>query len=288
MKDKLQNIQKRLDRFQRRHTATAFPVAVIKRYGEDKAGRRAALVTYYAFLSIFPLLLVFLTVLSVFASHDPMLEAQITNHVFQLIPTGGGDIQHSIHGLHGFSLAIIFELFTLFYGARGLASVLQETFNNVWHVADKHRPNFLNDNLRSVGMMLSIGLGIGLGTALSYTVGNIIHIGVLGTVLVNILNIVVTTGLFLVVFRLGTVANVPLKNLLVGALIATVGTILVQRFGGYLMANQVAKLSNLYGGQFALVLGLLFWIYLQVQIVLYAIEITIVQTQRDWPKRLFG
>ena len=55
--DKIKKIAHSLDRFQGSHTILAFPVAVIKRYGDDQAGKQAALVTYYAFLSLFPLLL---------------------------------------------------------------------------------------------------------------------------------------------------------------------------------------------------------------------------------------
>src|SRR5258708_16666454 len=43
------------DRLQRRHGVLGFPYAVVKKYGDDEGGREAALITYYGFLSIFPL-----------------------------------------------------------------------------------------------------------------------------------------------------------------------------------------------------------------------------------------
>jgi len=52
-----------LDDFQQRRRWLAFPVAVVKKYGEDQAGQKAALLAYYGFLSLFPLLLVAVTVL---------------------------------------------------------------------------------------------------------------------------------------------------------------------------------------------------------------------------------
>src|SRR6516164_9299581 len=52
------------DRLQRRHGVLGFPYAVVKKYGDDQGGREAALITYYGFLSIFPLLLVGVAVLS--------------------------------------------------------------------------------------------------------------------------------------------------------------------------------------------------------------------------------
>ncbi|HKA97653.1 MAG TPA: YhjD/YihY/BrkB family envelope integrity protein, partial [Streptosporangiaceae bacterium] len=52
------------DGVQRRHGVLGFPYAVIKKYGDDDGGREAALITYYGFLSIFPLLLLGVAVLS--------------------------------------------------------------------------------------------------------------------------------------------------------------------------------------------------------------------------------
>ena len=52
------------DGVQRRHGVLGFPYAVIKKYGDDEGGREAALITYYGFLSIFPLLLLGVAILS--------------------------------------------------------------------------------------------------------------------------------------------------------------------------------------------------------------------------------
>ena len=45
----------------RRRRAQALVVAVLKRYSEDRANRQAALITFYGFLSVFPLLLLLVT-----------------------------------------------------------------------------------------------------------------------------------------------------------------------------------------------------------------------------------
>ena len=67
------------DRLQREHGVLGFPYAVIKKYGDDAGGRQAALITYYGFLSIFPLLLLGVAVLSrVLASHPDLRERLIS------------------------------------------------------------------------------------------------------------------------------------------------------------------------------------------------------------------
>ena len=61
------------DRLQRRHGLLGFPYAVIKKYGDDDGGREAALITYYGFLSVFPLLLLGVGVLSRVLADNPEL-----------------------------------------------------------------------------------------------------------------------------------------------------------------------------------------------------------------------
>jgi uncharacterized BrkB/YihY/UPF0761 family membrane protein len=61
--EQLQRLVQAVDDFQQRHRWLAFPVAVVKKYGEDQAGQRAALLAHYGFFSLFPLLLVAVTVI---------------------------------------------------------------------------------------------------------------------------------------------------------------------------------------------------------------------------------
>jgi membrane protein len=104
--------------------------------------------------------------------------------------------------------------------------------------------------------------------------------------LLNVINLLITFGLFLIVFRLGTSEQIHLRKLILGAIIATIGIVIIQRLGYAIMNSQLTKLRGSYGS-FAIALGMLFWIYLQAQIILYALVITIVRTERDWPRKLF-
>jgi uncharacterized BrkB/YihY/UPF0761 family membrane protein len=135
-------------------------------------------------------------------------------------------------------------------------------------------------------MMTSVGVGIIIGTALSFGLGIVFDVGLVGTLIVTTANLAIICALFLLVFRLGTSDSIKLHWLIPGAIIAGSGLLIVQHFGGYIMAHQLPKLRDTYGS-FALALGMMFWIYLQVQIVLFALEITAVRARKDWPKKLF-
>src|SRR5215831_2517047 len=69
------------DRLQREHSVLGFPYAVIKKYGDDEGGRQAALITYYGFLSIFPLLLLGVAVLSRVLSDNPDLRQRLIDAI---------------------------------------------------------------------------------------------------------------------------------------------------------------------------------------------------------------
>jgi membrane protein len=282
----LDDIKNRFDSFQQRHAVLAFPIAVFKRYGDDEAGKQAALVTYYAFLSLFPLLLIFMTSLNILIQNNPGLERQISTTVFELFPALGKDLKNNIGSLQGSGTALVLQLLALLYGARGLAVILQETFNNLWHIDKNERPGMVGDTLRAFGMMAAVGIGIIVGTALSYSLGSVLDIGIIGTILITLVNLSIAFGLFLVVFRLGTSNRIALKQLVIGAAFACIGTLLVQRLGGLIMSEQLPKLEGSYGS-FAVALGMLFWIYLQAQIILFAIVVTVVRYKKDWPKKIF-
>ena len=279
-------IAHRLDDFQQKHTPLAFLVAVARRYGDDKVGKQAALITYYGFLAVFPLLLAFITIVSYVAVGDTDLQSKINSQIFQYFPSLGSSLKGSVHTLKSSGIALVIELLVLIYGAHGVTVTLQDAFNHVWHADKEHKSNFILDNLRSIAMIFAIGIGLILGTVLSYALSHFLHIGVAGTIFITLVNLGVMIGLFLVVFRLGTTSHVSTKRLTLGAMIAGTGLLIVQHFGVTIMSHELPKLQSTYGS-FALTLGMIFWIFLQTQVIMYALVATAVRTQRDWPKQLF-
>jgi membrane protein len=279
--------KQKFDDFQSRHHSLAFPLAIFKRYGDDEIGRCAALITYYAFLALFPLLLIFITILSIMITEDPELRASITSAVFQYFPALGGELQSSVRTLRSSGWVLLLELLILLYGARGLAHTLQYAFNYVWHLDKHHDPGFFGNNLRSFAMMISVGVGIVIGAVLSYIIGTILDVGLLGVTVITLLNVAFTCALFLLVFRLGTAPQIKTHWLIPGALLAGSGVLVVQHFGGYLASSHLHKLDSTYGS-FALALGVMFWLYVQAHLIMFALVTTAVRAQKDYPKSLFG
>ena len=83
----------RVDAFQQRHPAIGTPLAVVYKYVDDGGPQLAALITYYAFVSLFPLLLLASTVLGFVLSGDSELQQRLLDTALAQLPVVGDDLQ---------------------------------------------------------------------------------------------------------------------------------------------------------------------------------------------------
>ena len=84
----------------------AVPVAVFKKFGDDRGGNWAALIAYYGFLSLFPLLLAFTTILGFVVQGDPVLQARLLDSALASFPIIGDQIRQNLGALQGSVLAL--------------------------------------------------------------------------------------------------------------------------------------------------------------------------------------
>jgi membrane protein len=276
-----------LDAFQQRHRWLAFPVAVWRKFSDDRAGSLAALVAYYAFLSTFPLLLVLVTVLGMVLSGNEQLQQDVLNSALTEFPVIGDQLRANVHSLGRSGLGLAIGLLFTFFGARGVASAMQNAMNEVWGVPRHERPGFPASWLRSFALIAVIGLGIVVTTALSGVGAWRGHtfLGTWGRVLVVAVSFVLNVGLFWLGLRTATAAPVSWRDLRVGALLSAVVWQALQFLGGYVVAHSLRHASALYG-TFGVVLGLLAWFQLQAQLTLYAVEADVVRVRKLWPRSI--
>jgi YihY family inner membrane protein len=284
--NRAERIVRAIDRAQQRRPWLAFAVAVWKKFGDDQAGDLAALVAYYAFASLFPLLLVFVTVLDIVLQGNPALREHVLNSAFGQFPVIGPQLRSNIHSLHQTGLALAAGLLLSFLGARGVANAAQNALNSVWEVPLTRRPGFPWNLLRSIGLIIVVGLGLlttsllsGLASTASVLPGPAASAGAIAV------SFGLNIGVFWLAFRLATARQASTRELFLGALLAAATWQVLQSLGSYIVGHQLARASSLYG-VFGLVLGLLAWLYLQAQFTLYAVEICVVRSRRLWPRSL--
>lgn len=276
-----------IDRWQRRRRWRAFPFAVIKKFGDDHAGQLAALVSYYAFFSIFPLLLVFTTVLGRVLQSNPDLQADLLDSAVGQFPVIGDQLRDNGEGLPGSGVALLIGLVVALWGGMGAVMAMQNALNGVWNVPYKRRSNMVSGRLRSLGMLGVFGVAIiGLTVAGSVTRG-IADVAVLGDALSIIVSFGAGLVVFLGAFRLLTDAKADWGDLLPGAIVAALGWAVLQVVGGAFVRHWVQGATST-SGVFAVVIGLLSWLYLQAQLTVFAAEINVVRREHLWPRSLTG
>jgi YihY family inner membrane protein len=271
-----------VDRFQQRHRSLSFAAAVLKKFGDDEAGQLAALIAYYGFVSLFPLLLVLVTALGFVLEGDPKTQASVLHSALGQFPVIGDQLQRNIHSLTGSPAALAIGLVGLLLGGLGVVGATQNAFNQVWHIPRKRRPSFLSWRLRGLGLLALLGLllivsTLAAGYVTAQTTGAVALIG--GVVLALATNLL----LFFCAFRLLTTSEVQTRALIPGVILGAVLWQVLQHVGGYYVAHVVRHAKET-SGLFAFVLGLLAWLYLGAQVTLIAAEVNVVRARRLWPR----
>jgi membrane protein len=279
-----------VDCWQQRHPVVAFPVGVVKKFGDDQAGNLVALLTYYAFLATFPLLLAFTAVLGVALRKYPELHDKLINSAFAEFPIVGKEIhqQLGVEKFSGTGLALTAGIVVAVLGGRGFAHALQNTLNTVWAVPKTDRPGFAPRYLRTFTVLLLLGLIVVVTGAASTAAGAATAVG-LGAMPARLVSFTVGTilgfGFFLGLFRVAAAAQVPTRRLLLSAAVSAVGWQLLLNIAGYVVTHQLRH-AQAVAGLFGAVLGLLAWLALQATVIVYAIEAEAVRAKHLWPRSI--
>jgi YihY family inner membrane protein len=274
----------RVDGFAQRHAWIAFPYGVVKKTGEDKGSYLAALVAYYGFFSIFPLLLVFVTILGYVLAGNPDLRTDIVDTAFAQIPVLGDD---SVNALEGNLFALVFGSVTALWAGLGALQAMEHAMNTVWGVPIKARPNFLFSRLRAVAMLGVVGIGIIGVTVLGASTSSTGAFGPGAKVVGAAAALALAVGVFLLSFIVLTHCDLPVRAHIPGAVVGGALFVVLQIASGFYV-DRVIKDAEATYGVFATVIGLLSWMYLQAQIAVYAAEVNVVRHSRLWPRSLPG
>jgi YihY family inner membrane protein len=274
-------ILRKVDAFQKRHAALAFPLAVVRKFGDDQAGNLAALIAYYGFFSLFPLLLVLVTVLGMILRNNPDLQTRILDSALANFPVIGTEIK--IHALGGSGVTLAVGIALTLWSGLGVVKATQTAMNTVWNVPFERRPNFLKSTLRALIMLGVLGV-LTLASAAAGSVGGGSRQGWLVILGLGI-SLVMNLFLFLLAFRILTSENLTWWDVLPGAAVGSMAWTALQALGGFYVSYQLEGASDVYG-TFAVVIGLLAWIFIGAQVTLLVAEVNVVRKRRLWPRSL--
>jgi membrane protein len=273
------------DRFQRRHAWLGFPLAVVYKFFDDFGTYLAAILTYYAFVSLFPLLLIASTVLSVVLRGNQQLQTELLSGALKSFPVVGSELSKPEH-LSGGPGGVIISIIASVYGALGVAQAFQYASNTMWSVPRNSRPNPLHARARSLVLLAVMGLGILSSTTLSILSSGGTgllgtaeeYLAIAGAVLINI-------ALSIFALRFAPARQLSTREVLPGAIIAAVAWQLLQSFG-VVYVQHVVKHASASNQVFAIVLGLLAYLFLTALVLLLSVEVNIVRVNHMYPRAL--
>ncbi|HEX3946887.1 MAG TPA: YihY/virulence factor BrkB family protein [Acidimicrobiales bacterium] len=277
---------RKIDGAQQGFAPAAFVFGVIKKFGDDRAGSLAALIAYYGFLSLFPLLLLLATILGIVAGHNPSFAKSVEHSALSQFPVIGTQLGKNITALHKNSVpGLVVGILGLVWGSQGAIQAAQYAMAEVWNVPGVVRPNFWSRLVRTLLMMALMGVFLLLSTFLTGFISFSAHEALVTQIGAVLLSLALNVLLYLVAFRVLTPKQVGHVGLLLGATLGGIGWTALQLGGTILVDHTLRNASHLYGF-FAVVLGLIAWIYLAAEMTLYVAEVNVVRARRLWPRSL--
>ena len=277
----------RLDAWQQRSAAVAVPVAVFKKFVDDRADALGAQVAYWGFFSVFSLLLVFVSILGFVFESDPAVQKQVLDSTLERMPVIGPQISGEVGSLTGSGVALAVGVAGALWTGLGVTLALGRAFDRMWAVPRFARSGFARSRLRGLLVLLVAG---GINVVVTVAVG-LAEAGEVRPAVASVLSVAASAGidlaLFLACFRLLTAARVTTRQVLPGAVLAAGCLLALQVLGGAFITGVLRGSSQTYGG-FAAVVGLLTWLLIAAELTLIAAELNVVLDRRLWPRSLTG
>lgn len=284
----------RLDEGQRKNSVVGFPLAVIYKFFDDQGNYLAAIMTFYAFLSIFPLLLLGTSILGFVLEGRPTLQEQVLDSALAQFPIIGDQLGRP-EGLQGSTGGIIVGSLTALYGALGLGLALQNVQAAAWAVPRNSRPHPVMTRINSLFILGVAGTAIFTLSVGSAVITETQVFGDLSTHgwfhwMVRLATFLLLGFVMTVLLRMATArairSNGPIKAAPGGYTIAALWQLLQYIGTAYVTGVIASTESNSMNAIFGVVLGLMGLLYIGAVMALLGIEVNVVIARRLWPRAL--
>ena len=281
--NRIERTVRRIDAFQQSHRVPSFVFGLVQKFGNDNGGALAARLTFAALTTVFPLLLLLVTVLAIVLADHPGLRDTVLHSAYGEIPVVGKDLASNIEPMKrnsAFGLAV--GIIGLVYGVQALAGVGLQVMETVWYLPKAIRPNYVTRMGRSFAFIAVLGVGLVVTTFLS-GVGTFGGHGLPYRAGAEALAALANVGVYLFAFRILTPRQVETHCLVPGVVVGGVLWTVLQALGTYVV-NHYLRDNNAVYGTFGTVLGLIAWFSVAAQITVYCAELNSLLVHRLWPR----
>lgn len=277
-----------VDEFQRRHPVLGFPLAVIYKYFDDQGPYLASAMTYYAFIAIFPLMLLGTSMLGLILRGEPQWQMSIIDSALAQFPIIGDELGRP-EGMQGSFAGVAVGAIAALYGSMGLGQALQNTQHVAWSVPRNSRPNPVYARVKTLVLLVTAGFSL-LTVSIVSTVASTTDMftAALGTglkVLLPLLTVVVVGSFLTFLFRYAATGHHSFRQAAPGGYALAVMWQVLQ-LGGAAYVNRVLVDTSSMTKTFGLVLGLIGFLWIGAVMAVMAMEINVVWARRLWPRAL--
>jgi len=240
-------------------------------YRVHRTGRNATLVAHFSFLSVFPLLLVFTTILGFVLENSPKLRDTIIDSAFSRIPIIGPELARDSTQLQGDAYVLVVGLVVSLWAGMKAFNMLQFALDDIADVPLDDRPNIVRSRLRSLLGIAIVGGGQVAAAVLTSFVG-VTGVAILSRVALVLAAVLVNTAVLAASYRWLTVRPQSWRALAPGAIVAGLGFSVLQLVGTAFVGRAISRASSIYG-TFATVIGLIAWLSLHAMVALLGAEL---------------
>jgi uncharacterized BrkB/YihY/UPF0761 family membrane protein len=277
-----------VDEFQRRHPVLGFPLAVVYKYFDDQGPYLASALTYYAFIAIFPLMLLGTSILGIILRGEPNWQEAILDSALAQFPIIGDELGRP-EGLQGSFAGVAVGGVAALYGAMGLGQALQNTQHVAWSVPRNSRPNPVYARVKTLVLLVTAGFSL-LAVSIVSTVASTTDLftEALGTglkVVLPVLTIAVVGTFLTLLFRYAATGQHSFLRAAPGGFTLAVMWQGLQ-YAGAAYVDRVLVDTTSMTKTFGLVLGLIGFLWIGAVMAVLAMEINVVLARRLWPRAL--
>jgi membrane protein len=246
-------------------------VETLEGWRRHLTGRNTAVLTYYGFLSIFPLFMVGTTILGIVLDGNEELQEDIIDTAVAQIPVVGTQIKDNAGHLDtgGFLTLFIGLLITLWAAEKAFVAA-QTAFDDTWEVPIDHRDNLAVRRWKAVLGIVIIGGSLIAGTALS-AVATFANFPIVGRILLLLGTAAVNAVILTSMYRYLTAAAITWRMAWPGAALAGIGFTGLQVLGATIVDRFLKGASDT-AGVFASVFALMAWLNLHATLSLFGVE----------------
>jgi len=252
-------------------------------FRRHQTGRNAAVLAYWGFLSVFPLLLAATTILGFVLEGNEDLRDDIVDSALSQIPVVGSTIEANAGDLQGNTWALVIGLLTALWASMKAFIGVQAAFDDVWEVDIDGRANIAVKRLRALIGLIAIGIAQ-IGTVVLSGIAGAAEITALSKVLIVAGALVINVAVVATVFRFLTAAPVTWTMVWPGAVFAGLLFTVLQLVGTVVVSRMIADAGEIYG-TFASMLALMSWFSLHALISLYGAELNAALERRRARRR---